>query len=73
GVRAQAGGGRGSAVSQKPGQMWVDKYKPTASAEVIGHAGQVKKLKMWLQNWEGWHLKSNGAKPPTVRVRWLHG
>lgn len=47
--------------------MWVDKYKPTSSAGIIGHAGQVKKLKVWLQNWESWHLKSTGAKPPTVR------
>ena len=73
-TRAQAGssGGRssaGGAVNQKPGQMWVDKYKPTSSSGVIGHGGQVKKLKVWLQNWETWHLKSTGAKPPTVRRR----
>ncbi|CBN77287.1 conserved unknown protein [Ectocarpus siliculosus] len=59
-----AGGARAAAaVRQNPGQMWVDKYKPTSSSGVIGHAGQVKKLKVWLQNWEGWHLK--GAKAPT--------
>lgn len=73
-THAQAGssGGRssaGGAVSQKPGQMWVDKYKPTSSSGVIGHGGQVKKLKVWLQSWESWHLKRTGAKPPTVRRR----
>ncbi|CAB1111626.1 unnamed protein product [Ectocarpus sp. CCAP 1310/34] len=58
-----AGAAAAAAVCQNPGQMWVDKYKPTSSSGVIGHAGQVKKLKVWLQNWEGWHLK--GAKAPT--------
>lgn len=66
GGRSSSGG---AAVSQKPGQMWVDKYKPTSSSGVIGHGGQVKKLKVWLQNWENWHLKNTGTKPPSVRGR----
>lgn len=53
-------------VSNEPGRMWVDKYKPQTTADVIGHGAQVKKLRTWLQNWEAWHLKSNGPTPPKV-------
>lgn len=53
--------------SDARGQMWVDKYKPRASSEVMGHGGQVKKLKTWLENWEMWHLGDSGAKAPQVR------
>lgn len=47
--------------------MWVDKHKPQATKDIIGHTGQVTKLQTWLRNWENWHLKANGPKPPQVR------
>ncbi|CAM9787308.1 unnamed protein product, partial [Choristocarpus tenellus] len=48
-------------------QQWVDKYKPRALEDLIGHGGQVKKLKVWLENWDLWHLRKT-SKPPTVRT-----
>ncbi|CAN0024030.1 unnamed protein product [Ascophyllum nodosum] len=54
----------GEKPSDAPGQMWVDKYKPRASSEVMGQGGQVKKLKAWLEGWEKWHLGDSGVKPP---------
>lgn len=32
--------------------LWIDKYKPTTSSEVIGNEEAVKKLKSWLERWE---------------------
>ena len=60
----------GEKPSDAPGQMWVDKYKPRASSEVMGQGGQVKKLKAWLEGWEKWHLGDSGVKPPQV---WCKG
>jgi replication factor C subunit 1 len=33
-------------------QLWVDKYKPTSSADILGNQDCVKKLAAWLQSWE---------------------
>ena len=35
--------------------MWVDKYKPASTKNIIGQQGgasNVKKLLNWLQNWQ---------------------
>lgn len=43
--------------------MWVDKYKPQTTKQIIGQQGDksnVKKLKHWLENW---HLNHNSGKP----------
>jgi replication factor C subunit 1 len=35
-----------------PSMLWVDKYKPTTSADVIGNQDCVRKLATWLSTWE---------------------
>ena len=32
--------------------LWVDKYKPTNSKEILGNQESVRKLSMWLASWE---------------------
>jgi replication factor C subunit 1 len=32
--------------------LWVDKYKPLSSGEILGNAESVKKLTTWLRTWE---------------------
>jgi replication factor C subunit 1 len=39
--------------------LWVDKYKPTRSGEILGNAESVKKLGLWLSSWE---QKFNNSK-----------
>ncbi|CAM9482846.1 unnamed protein product [Chrysoparadoxa australica] len=41
-----------TAASSAPGQLWADKYKPQAVADVLGNAANVKKLSSWLQDWD---------------------
>ncbi|KAL0275125.1 UNVERIFIED_CONTAM: hypothetical protein PYX00_003084 [Menopon gallinae] len=48
--------------------LWVDKYKPKSTKQIIGQAGDksnVKKLIYWLENWSKNHLNSatKKAKP----------
>jgi hypothetical protein len=42
--------------------LWVDKYKPLSTKQIIGQQGDrsnVKKLMRWLQ---GWHSNHSGKK-----------
>ncbi|KAG8233511.1 hypothetical protein J437_LFUL011672 [Ladona fulva] len=46
--------------------MWVDKYKPTSTKQIIGQQGErsnVNKLKRWLSLWHKYHGKG-GSRPP---------
>ncbi|KAL6746133.1 hypothetical protein V8C86DRAFT_3150089 [Haematococcus lacustris] len=45
-------------------QLWVDKYKPRSSHELVGNPGLVKLLGTWLNSWDAVHLR--GAPPPTA-------
>ena len=45
--------------------MWVDKYRPTSTKQIIGQQGEksnAKKLARWLQNWEKNYGQSRGRK-----------
>ena len=33
-------------------QLWVDKYKPSQSSEILGNQDAVRKLSVWLASWE---------------------
>ena len=33
-------------------QLWVDRYKPTSSREILGNEAAVRQLQRWLQSWE---------------------
>ncbi|XP_043220724.1 replication factor C subunit 1-like [Amphibalanus amphitrite] len=46
-------------------QMWVDKYKPKSSKNIIGQQGDksaMNKLKQWLQRWHRFHSGPNKVK-----------
>eukprot|EP01126_Amoeba_proteus_P012527 TRINITY_DN15164_c0_g1_i6.p1 TRINITY_DN15164_c0_g1~~TRINITY_DN15164_c0_g1_i6.p1 ORF type:complete len:568 (-),score=106.79 TRINITY_DN15164_c0_g1_i6:1842-3545(-) len=32
-------------------QLWVEKYRPTKSSELVGNVVQIKTLQQWLSNW----------------------
>nr|XP_045582058.1 replication factor C subunit 1-like [Procambarus clarkii] len=54
-------------LSKRPSEvlMWVDKYKPSSIKNIIGQQGDrsnVKKLHIWLQNWQKNQLSDK--KPP---------
>lgn len=40
------------AAGSRSGQLWVDKYKPLNSAELVGNNTLVATLKQWLESWE---------------------
>ena len=45
--------------------MWVDKYRPTSTKQIIGQQGEksnAKKLARWLQNWERNYGQGRGRK-----------
>ena len=51
--------------------LWVDKYKPVNSKSIIGQQGNrsnMKKLKIWLQDWNKNHLSKTSAPKP---FRWV--
>jgi replication factor C subunit 1 len=43
--------------------LWADKYKPKGLNDLVGNAGQVKKLQTWLQYWEGRHVTKRTPMP----------
>ncbi|KXZ52854.1 hypothetical protein GPECTOR_8g236 [Gonium pectorale] len=61
---ASLGGAAGGSGGQL-NQLWVDKYKPKNSVELVGNNTLVANLKQWLESWEGVHLR--GAAPPTAK------
>ena len=45
------GGLGGGSTSQAASQLWVEKHKPTSSAELVGNGTLVSTLRTFLQNW----------------------
>lgn len=48
--------------------LWVDKYKPKTTKQIVGQQGDksvVNKLLKWLKNWQVWHHDLPGSKKPT--------
>jgi len=46
-------------------ELWVEKYRPLSSKNVIGQQGDrsnMNKLKIWLRDWNSNHLNANGKK-----------
>ncbi|KAL1418590.1 hypothetical protein MTO96_005625 [Rhipicephalus appendiculatus] len=53
-----------SQKSRTPAEMWVDKYKPQTTKQIIGQQGDKSncgKLLLWLRNW---HKSRAGPKKP---------
>ncbi|GIL46547.1 hypothetical protein Vafri_3526 [Volvox africanus] len=66
GVRSQppitgASSGGGGSLNQ----LWVDKYKPANSFELVGNNTLVANLKQWIECWEQVHQR--GAAAPTAK------
>lgn len=45
--------------------LWVDKYKPSTTAELVGNTTIISTLKQWLYQWDDVHLR--GAQPEQAR------
>lgn len=45
--------------------LWVDKWKPKSSSELIGNNALVENLKTWLSQWESVHL--HGQQPSGLK------
>lgn len=41
--------------------LWVDKYKPTSTLDLVGNPGHIKTLAAWLKGWEAVHLRGQAA------------
>ena len=57
--------------SEKVSQLWVEKYKPTGTKNIIGQQGDrsnLKKLQNWLKGWDKHHgiaaIGKPAARPP---------
>ncbi len=42
-------------------ELWVDKYKPKTSADLVGNNQMVSNLKSWLSTWDSVHLHHSSA------------
>lgn len=54
---ANAKGGKSSAHSPS---LWVDKYKPTGSADLVANKKVLVDLRDWLDNWKSKFLRGDG-------------
>lgn len=41
-----------SVTSASLNQLWVDKYKPSSTSDILGNADVARKLALWLERWE---------------------
>ena len=48
-----------STQQQQQQMLWVDKYKPLHSTEILGNQDAVRKLSVWLASWEECFNSSN--------------
>lgn len=61
-VSADAGGAAGAKpTASKDQELWVDKYKPKTSADLVGNNQMVSNLKSWLSTWDSVHLHHSSA------------
>ena len=54
---SRIGAGVGSGVVSSGSMLWVDKYKPSNSSQLIGSTELVRKLGEWLRRWDAVHLQ----------------
>lgn len=47
-------------------QLWVEKYRPKTSADLVGNASTIQALRHWLQDWERVHLHGGAVNPPAA-------
>ena len=54
-------------------ELWVEKYRPLASKNVIGQQGErsnMNKLKIWLRDWNSHHLNNATGKKTSKPPPW---
>jgi replication factor C subunit 1 len=44
--------------------LWVEKWRPKSSADIIGNQSTVATLRHWLREWERVHLHGGEPTPP---------
>jgi replication factor C subunit 1 len=47
-IKMPASGGK----TEEMNQLWVDKYKPSTSMDILGNQDSARKLATWLAQWE---------------------
>lgn len=52
---------RALSKSDQSHQLWVEKWRPQATSELVGNPGHVATLRSWLQQWDDVHLR--GREP----------
>jgi replication factor C subunit 1 len=50
------------ARSNTNNDLWVDRYKPTSTREILGNKTQLTKLQNWLKTWERTFLNGKASK-----------
>ena len=45
------------------GMLWVDKYAPSNSGEILGNGDMIKKLTSWLRSWQEVHIAKTRPIP----------
>jgi replication factor C subunit 1 len=48
--------------SNERNDLWVDRYKPTHTRDILGNKGHVTKLQNWLKTWEKTFLNGKASK-----------
>jgi replication factor C subunit 1 len=61
--QAAAAGAAAGHPPQREEQLWVDKWRPRSSAELVGNPTNVQALRQWLSQWEAVHLRGMKARP----------
>jgi replication factor C subunit 1 len=51
------------AAAASDGQLWVDKWRPRSSAELVGNQTTVATLRQWLRDWDRVHLHGGAPAP----------
>lgn len=54
------------AAAAPPGQLWVDKYRPSSMSAVIGNQSEIKGLCEWLASWPAKGVAALITGPPGI-------
>ena len=60
GAGSSGGAGTSRAKAEDTTPLWVNKYKPSQPAQLIGNGKNIADLRRWLNEWEAVHIKGTG-------------
>ena len=49
-------------VKHAGSQLWVDKWKPETSADLVGNVQSLQILRQWLGDWQNIHIRGQAPK-----------